>query len=88
MCVKCHKAMTITLLFFGITTDLVGKNDMLFNINDSTTVNELKKILTTQFSALKNLHEFAIAVNEDYAEDVLVLKEGDVVAIIPPVSGG
>ena len=80
--------MTINLLFFGITTDLVGKNDMLFSINENTTVNELKKILITQFSALKNLHEFAIAVNEDYAEDILVLNEGDVVAIIPPVSGG
>jgi molybdopterin converting factor subunit 1 len=80
--------MTINLLFFGITTDLVGKNDMLFSINDNTTVNQLKKILITQFSALKNLHEFAIAVNEDYAEDILVLNEGDVVAIIPPVSGG
>ena len=80
--------MTINLLFFGITTDLIGKNDMLFSINDNTTVNQLKKILITQFSALKNLHEFAIAVNEDYAEDILVLNEGDVVAIIPPVSGG
>lgn len=80
--------MTINLLFFGITTDLVGKNDMLFSINDNTTVNELKEILTAQFSALKNLNEFAIAVNEDYAEDILVLNEGDVVAIIPPVSGG
>ena len=80
--------MTINLLFFAITTDLVGKNDMLFSINENTTVNELKKILITQFSALKNLHEFAIAVNEDYAEDILVLNEGDVVAIIPPVSGG
>lgn len=80
--------MTINLLFFGITTDLVGKSDMLFSINDNTTVNELKKILTTQFSALKNLNQFAIAVNEDYAEDILILNEGDVVAIIPPVSGG
>jgi len=80
--------MEIQLLFFGITTDLVGKNSMLYNISDNTTVDELKRLLIAQFSTLKNLHEFAIAVNEDYAEDILILNDGDVVAIIPPVSGG
>jgi len=29
-----------------------------------------------------------IAVNEEYASSDQVLKEGDTVAIIPPVSGG
>jgi len=80
--------MEIQLLFFGITTDLVGKNSILYNLSDNTTVDQLKRILISQFPALKNLNEFAIAVNEDYAEDVLILNDGDVVAIIPPVSGG
>jgi len=80
--------MEIQLLFFGITTDLVGKNSILYSLSDNTTVDQLKKILISQFPALKNLNEFAIAVNEDYAEDVLILNDGDVVAIIPPVSGG
>jgi molybdopterin converting factor subunit 1 len=80
--------MEIQLLFFGITTDLVGKNSILYSLRDKTTVDQLKNILISQFPALKNLNEFAIAVNEDYAEDVLILNDGDVVAIIPPVSGG
>jgi molybdopterin converting factor subunit 1 len=80
--------MEIQLLFFGITTDLVGKNSILYSLSNNTTVDQLKKILISQFPALKNLNEFAIAVNEDYAEDVLILNDGDVVAIIPPVSGG
>jgi len=80
--------MEIQLLFFGITTDLVGKNSILYSLRDNTTVDQLKNILISQFPALKNLNEFAIAVNEDYAEDVLILNDGDVVAIIPPVSGG
>ena len=74
--------------FFGITTDLVGEKSLSLGLEDNTSVSELKKILTTQFSALKNIHDFAIAVNEDYAEDALIIKNGDVVAIIPPVSGG
>jgi molybdopterin converting factor small subunit len=48
----------------------------------------LKVALKDRFPNLKNLHQFAIAVNEEYADDALILNENDVVAIIPPVSGG
>ena len=80
--------MTIQLLFFGITTDLVGANTSARDLKENATVRDLKKVLKTDYSGLKNMHEFAIAVNENYAEDELELREGDIVAIIPPVSGG
>ena len=80
--------MKIKLLFFGITTDLIGTNALTFNLNESATVKMLKDELILNYSNLKNLHEFAIAVNEVYANDNLIIKDGDVVAIIPPVSGG
>lgn len=78
----------ITVLFFGITTDLVGKNSLTFQLKDNSTIKDFKSELMLKFSSLKNLNEFAIAVNEEYAEDSLALKNNDVVAIIPPVSGG
>ena len=80
--------MTLTILFFGITTDLVGKSSLTYNLKEKTTVKDLRNILKFEFLELKNLHEFAIAVNEEYANNNLILKNGDVVAIIPPVSGG
>lgn len=80
--------MKIQLLFFGITTDLVGENSISFELNEPISVNKLKEHLKLDYPSLKNIHEFAIAVNEDYATDDLILKEGDTVAIIPPVSGG
>ena len=80
--------MKIQLLFFGITTDLVGNNSLSFELNSEATVENLKDILIKQFPNLKNIHQFAIAVNEEYADDDLLINNGDVVAIIPPVSGG
>ena len=80
--------MTIQVLFFGITTDLVGANTSTQFLKENATVKELKEVLKTDYSGLKSIHEFAIAVNETYAEDELELREGDIVAIIPPVSGG
>ena len=85
---KIKSQMKIKLLFFGITTDLIGTNALTFNLNESATVKMLKDELILNYSNLKNLHEFAIAVNEVYANDNLIIKDGDVVAIIPPVSGG
>ena len=80
--------MKIQLLFFGIATDLVNENSIFYELNSAETVLALKKELLLKYSKLKNIEEFAIAVNEEYAEDDLVLRENDVVAIIPPVSGG
>ena len=80
--------MKIQLLFFGITTDLVGENSIFYELKSVATVQDLKNELLLNYSKLKNIEEFAIAVNEEYAENDLVLEENDVVAIIPPVSGG
>jgi molybdopterin converting factor small subunit len=80
--------MKLTILFFGISTDLVGKSMLDYTFNKQLTVKMLKNELKLQFSGLKNIHEFAIAVNEEYANDNLQIQDGDVVAIIPPVSGG
>ena len=80
--------MNITILFFGITTDLVGQNSISLTIEKNTSVEKLKEILKSKYAGLKNINDFAIAVNEDYASDEILLKDGDVVAIIPPVSGG
>ena len=80
--------MEIQVLFFGITTDLVGKNSMCFEVPENYSVQDLKNQLISQFSSLKNINDFAIAVNEEYAANDLQLKNRDIVAIIPPVSGG
>jgi molybdopterin converting factor subunit 1 len=80
--------MKIQLLFFGIAKDLIGENSINFELNTPETVDNLKEILIEQFPNLKNIHQFAIAVNEEYADNDLLINNGDVVAIIPPVSGG
>lgn len=80
--------MEIKILFFGITADFAGSNSNMLNCEENITVKELKIALSTHYPKLKNISEFAVAVNEEYAEDDLILNENDIVAIIPPVSGG
>jgi len=80
--------MTIRLLFFGITADLVGSNSFDYTIHKPINIQKFKEQLVNDYKALKNINDYAIAVNEEYASDDFIINEDDVVAIIPPVSGG
>jgi molybdopterin converting factor subunit 1 len=78
----------IEMLLFGITTDLLGTSTLEVEIPTESTITFLKAQLLTSYPQLENLDSYAIAVNEAYASNETILKENDVVAIIPPVSGG
>jgi len=80
--------MKVQILFFGITSDLLGASNLELEVVEASTVANLKSLLKEKYPQLKNIASYAIAVNESYAVDDLVLEEKDVVAIIPPVSGG
>lgn len=81
----------MTVLLFGVTKDIIGKNTLMLSdiVKDKLkTVQDLKMYLTQEYPNLENLSSLAIAVNNEYAEDSLLLKQTDEIALIPPVSGG
>jgi len=80
--------MNIKILFFGIIRDLIGKNSLEFKMDDNTTILNLKESLLKEYDKLNDFSNFSIAVNEEYVETNYILKNNDVVALIPPVSGG
>ncbi|ARV06880.1 molybdopterin converting factor subunit 1 [Polaribacter sp. SA4-10] len=80
--------MKLKILFFGITTDLVGVSNLDLVLPDASTVLDFKSLLKKKYPQLENLDSYAIAVNESYATGDLILNEKDTVAVIPPVSGG
>ncbi|WP_299666787.1 MoaD/ThiS family protein [uncultured Polaribacter sp.] len=80
--------MKINVLFFGITTDLIGASQLEIDFEEHISIADFKSILKNTYPKLENINSYAIAVNEEYATDDLILNKGDVVAVIPPVSGG
>ena len=80
--------MKIKLLLFGITSDLLGTSSLVIEIQENSTVTTLKSILVKKYPQLKNIDSYAIAINEEYASEETQINPNDVVAIIPPVSGG
>jgi molybdopterin synthase sulfur carrier subunit len=80
--------MVVKLLAFGIVRDVVGGSTTGVEVPNACSVGVLKELLTNSYPALSSLSSFTIAVNGEYALTDTVIKSGDEVAIIPPVSGG
>lgn len=75
----------INILLFAHLQEAVGESSLTWK-DLPITVGDLKQKVTEKYNL--PLQSVMVAVNEEYAEDHLELKDGDVVALIPPVSGG
>ncbi len=80
--------MKITILLFGILKDIVGENSLELYLENDATIEYLKAHLLKEYEKLNKFSNFSIAVNEAYVELDYILESNDVVALIPPVSGG
>lgn len=84
----CIKKVELKVLYFGVSRDQTNKDEEDLDVRENLTAGEFKKKLMDMYPKLEDIQSFALAVNETYADDSLMLSEGDTIAIIPPVSGG
>ena len=80
--------MKVKTLFFGIARDIVGENELLFDLDGFKTIGDLEMVLIRQYPDLSDIKNFAFAVNEVYADRDYSIQQNDLIAILPPVSGG
>lgn len=82
--------MTTTVLYFAAVRDLVGRDEERLDLPASvTTVGELATFLAGIYPELAGrLDAVRFARNEVFASASEHLADGDVIALIPPVSGG
>jgi molybdopterin synthase sulfur carrier subunit len=78
----------LTILAFGIARDIFGSGKVALPSEGIADVQALKAALEEKYPALKALASYMIAVNETYAGAGDAVREGDEIAVIPPVSGG
>ncbi len=75
-------------LFFAVYRDLIGADELEFELPEGSTVGALIEIVRTRAGADRLPPSLVVAVNQDYAPIDTVLHDGDEVAFIPPVAGG
>lgn len=81
--------MKVRVLFFGPARDFAPKDGVELDIPEGASVKDALQKLVEKFPTLKDpLARWRIAVNAEYADLTTALKDGDEMALIPPVSGG
>ena len=81
--------MKIDIQLFAAARDAAGDGVVSLHLSDTADVAELRRSLTNAVPALAPLAtSLLVAVNHQYADDSIPLKDSDEVACFPPVSGG
>src|SRR5437588_12820074 len=81
--------MRVRVLLFGVLKDIFQRSEDWLDLSSGATVADLldhyRKLAPEKG---KFFHSLALAVNQQYASSADPLREGDEVALLPPVSGG
>jgi len=81
--------MKIRMRLFASVKDIVGRREVVLELPEGMTASELLHRFAADHPHLRPLlPSLLLAVNREYVEATRVLKDGDEVAFIPPVSGG
>jgi molybdopterin synthase catalytic subunit/molybdopterin converting factor small subunit len=82
-------SMHVRVLFFGGLKDLAGRSGEVLELPDGAVVRDLLAHYAGQAPGMREaLASIAVAVNLEYSGPETVLKAGDEVGLLPPVSGG
>ena len=81
--------MKIRVKLFAILRERAGTGEIMLDLPDGATVRSAADSLSTQLPSIReHARHVAFAVNREYASADAPLKDGDELAVIPPVSGG
>jgi sulfur-carrier protein len=81
--------MRVTVRLFARLRDIAGSSELSREVVTGATIGDVWRQLAGEFPELTSYERsISSAVNADYARMDQVLRPGDEVAFLPPVSGG
>src|SRR6266576_6990124 len=78
--------MRVRVLYFGVLKESLGRESEFVELAEPACVADL--MARYQDKGAEWMRSIAVAVNQEYARREDVLRDGDEVALLPPVSGG
>ena len=80
---------TVTVRYFAIVREAVGRDRDELTLDDGATAGDvLERVLEGRPALERSRRSLLVMVNQAYAPPETPLRDGDEVALIPPVSGG
>ena len=78
--------MRVRVLYFGVLKESLGRESEMVELPEPARVADL--MARFEGEGAEWMRSIAVAVNREYARREDVLRDGDEVALLPPVSGG
>ena len=83
------RARGVRVLFFGAAREAAGADEVVLELSAPATSSAALRELLERYPALARFgRSLLVAVNQEYAPSDVELREGDELAVFPPVSGG
>jgi sulfur-carrier protein len=83
------ESITVTVKLFAAFAEACGQSELRWQFPDGTTAIAIADRLYAQYPELEPWRQLTrYGVNLEFVEPDALLKEGDEVVLIPPVSGG
>lgn len=84
-----EKLLKVKALMFARARELAGTSELELLVPEGSTTAECVEELTAKFPILESIREcVVVALNYNYITDPVKVKDGDELALIPPISGG
>lgn len=81
--------MKVSVKYFALYRDLLGKADEEYHLDKNATIESLMNRLMSLHPNLKDARAYMlISLNGEFVDKSARLKDGDIIAFFPPVSGG
>jgi molybdopterin converting factor subunit 1 len=82
-------SMRVKVLLFGQLKDIVGRQEEALELDPGAHLSAVMDHYSAHYPKFEGLtRSIACSINQEYAPGSAVLKEGDEVGLLPPVSGG
>lgn len=79
----------VRLLFFGAAREVAGCSEMELDLNAPATSRSALEEILARYPDLRRFgRSLLFAVNQEYARETVEVRDGDELAVFPPVSGG
>ena len=81
--------IAVRVLFFGAAKDAVGQSEIELSLKENSTAAKAFEQVVEKFPNLRRFgRSLLLAVNQEYAPADREVRDGDELALFPPVSGG
>jgi molybdopterin converting factor subunit 1 len=81
--------MRVRVLLFGQLKDIVGRQEDSLELEQGAKLSAVTSHYAERFPQFQGLNSsIACSINQEYAQGSAMLKEGDEIGLLPPVSGG